>query len=77
MALVSLHDVTLGLMDSPLLENVSLQIERGERIGLLGRNERRQEHAAAADQRRAAASVRIIRDPSLRVALLTQQVPAT
>ncbi len=38
MALISLQDVTLGFGGPPLLENVNLQIEAGEGIGLLGRN---------------------------------------
>lgn len=38
MALVSLQDVSLGFGGPLLLENIDLQIERGERVGLLGRN---------------------------------------
>lgn len=38
MALISLQDVSLGFGGPPLLENVNLQIERGEWVGLLGRN---------------------------------------
>ena len=38
MALISLQDVSLGFGGPRLLENVNLQIERGEWIGLLGRN---------------------------------------
>ncbi len=38
MALLSLEDVTFGHGGRPLLEGVTLQIERGERIALLGRN---------------------------------------
>lgn len=38
MALVSLQDVNLGFGGPLLLEDVNLQIERGEMIGLLGRN---------------------------------------
>lgn len=38
MALVSLQEVSLGFGGPLLLENVSLQIERGDWIGLLGRN---------------------------------------
>ena len=38
MALVSLREVTLGYGGPPLIENVTLEIERGERIALLGRN---------------------------------------
>jgi ABC transport system ATP-binding/permease protein len=38
MALISLQDVSLGFGGPLLLEDVNLQIERGEWIGLLGRN---------------------------------------
>ncbi len=38
MALISLQDVSLGFGGPLLLEAVDLQIERGERVGLLGRN---------------------------------------
>lgn len=38
MPLLSLEDVTFGHSRPPLLENVTLRIERGERIALLGRN---------------------------------------
>lgn len=38
MALLSLRDVTFGFESPPLIEHVDLQIERGERVGLLGRN---------------------------------------
>ena len=38
MALLSLRDVSFGFGSPPLLEHVDLQIERGERVGLLGRN---------------------------------------
>jgi ATP-binding cassette subfamily F protein uup len=38
MALLSLREVSFGFGSPPLLEKVELQIERGERVGLLGRN---------------------------------------
>lgn len=38
MALLSLENVTFGFGKPPLMEGVSLSIERGERIALLGRN---------------------------------------
>lgn len=38
MALLSLRDVSFGFGSPPLLEHVELQVERGERVGLLGRN---------------------------------------
>lgn len=38
MALISFQEVRIGFGGHPLLDNVSFQIERGERVGLLGRN---------------------------------------
>ncbi|HSL45166.1 MAG TPA: ATP-binding cassette domain-containing protein [Anaerolineales bacterium] len=38
MALISLQDVSLGFGEPRLLEDVSMQIESGEWVGLLGRN---------------------------------------
>ena len=38
MALVSLDDVSIGFLGPPLLDDVTCQIEAGERIGLVGRN---------------------------------------
>ena len=38
MSLISLQDVSLGFGGPKLLENINLQIERGEWVGLLGRN---------------------------------------
>jgi ATP-binding cassette subfamily F protein uup len=38
MAMISFQEVGLGFGGSLLLENANLQIERGERLGLLGRN---------------------------------------
>jgi len=38
MALLSLRDVSFTFSGPPLIEDVNLEIERGERIGLLGRN---------------------------------------
>jgi ABC transport system ATP-binding/permease protein len=38
MALISLQEVRIGFGGHPLLDEVSFQVERGERVGLLGRN---------------------------------------
>jgi ABC transport system ATP-binding/permease protein len=38
MALITLKDVSWGLGAAPLLDKISLQIEKGERVCLLGRN---------------------------------------
>ena len=38
MALISLQEVSLGFGGPKLFEGINLQIERGEWVGLLGRN---------------------------------------
>ena len=38
MALLSLQDIHVNFGDPPLLDGVSLQLEPGERVGILGRN---------------------------------------
>jgi len=38
MALISMRDVCWGFGESPLLENVTFQVEAGERVSLVGRN---------------------------------------
>ena len=38
MALLSLQDVSISFGGSPLLDKVSMQVEKGERVCLLGRN---------------------------------------
>jgi ABC transport system ATP-binding/permease protein len=38
MALISMQEVSIGFGGPPLLDSVNLQIERGEMVGLLGRN---------------------------------------
>ena len=77
MPLLSLHDVRLTFVPPALLDGVDLQIEPGERIGLLGRNGagkstllRVLEGTLAPD------SGEVVRQPGLRVAGLQQDVPA-
>ena len=38
MALIGMRDLCWGFSNPPLLENITFQIEKGERVGLLGRN---------------------------------------
>ncbi len=38
MALIGMRDVNWGFVAPPLLENINFQIEKGERVCLLGRN---------------------------------------
>ncbi len=76
MALVGLQNVSVGFGGDPLLENMNLQIEAGERICLIGRNgagkttlmrlllgEIEPEHGI------------LSRSPGLAIASLTQEVP--
>ena len=76
MALLGIQDVHVGYGGPPLIEHVNLQIERGERICLLGRN--------GAGKSTLMKLIRgdiepesgvISRTPSLSVAYLTQVVP--
>ncbi len=76
MALISLNSVSLKFAGPPVLDSASLQIEEGERIGLLGRNGagkttilRLLEGSLAPD------SGDVVRRPGLRVAMLQQDVP--
>jgi len=38
MALIGMRDVSWGFGESPLLDNIGFRIEKGERVGLVGRN---------------------------------------
>ncbi len=76
MALVSLNNVSIAFAGPPLLDSASLQIEDGERLGLLGRNGagkstllRILEGTVEPD------SGDVIRQPGLSVASLQQDVP--
>jgi ATP-binding cassette subfamily F protein uup len=75
-ALISCQDLRVLYGDRPLLDGADLQIEQGERIGLVGRNGEGKstllEILAGEVEPEAGA---VVRAPSLRVALLPQQVP--
>jgi ATP-binding cassette subfamily F protein uup len=76
MALLGLSNVSLTFAGPPLLDSVGLQIDEGERVGLLGRNGAGKstllkilEGTLAPD------SGEVFRRPALRVAGLQQEVP--
>ncbi|MEK7349093.1 MAG: ATP-binding cassette domain-containing protein [Candidatus Eisenbacteria bacterium] len=76
MSLISLNNVSLTFAGPALLDAVSLQLEDGERVGLLGRNGAGKstllkilEGTLAPD------SGDVVRQPGLRVASLPQEVP--
>ncbi|RPI28930.1 MAG: ABC transporter ATP-binding protein, partial [Chloroflexota bacterium] len=76
MALISLQEVSQGFGGPLLLEQVSLQIERGEWVGLLGRNGMGKTtllklvYGALEPE-----SGTLARQQSLRMAYLPQEVP--
>jgi len=76
MALLSLRNVTLAFGGAPLLDGVSLQVERGERICLLGRNGAGKSSLLALAAGEVAPDGGIIdRQQGLRTATLPQDVP--
>ena len=76
MALLSMRDVSVGFGGALVLENINLQIERGERLGLVGRNGVGKStllKIIAGELEPDAGTV--IRERGLRVAYLVQEVP--
>jgi ABC transport system ATP-binding/permease protein len=76
MALVSLQEVSLGFGGPLLLEDVNLQVERGEMIGLLGRNGMGKSTLLKLIYGDLAPEVgTVARQQNLRTAYLPQEVP--
>ncbi|GBC61684.1 ABC transporter ATP-binding protein [Desulfonema ishimotonii] len=76
MALLSVKNVNLGFGGPLLLDNISLQIERGERVCLLGRNGTGKSTLLKLISRQIPPDAgEIIRQQGIRVAQLTQEVP--
>ncbi len=76
MPLLTLHDVSLSFAGPPLLDRVGLQIEDGERLGLLGRNGAgKSTLLRVLEGALPPADGEVVRAPHLRVASLPQDVP--
>ena len=76
MALISLNNVSLTFAGPALLDSVSLQIEEGERVGLLGRNGAgKSTLLKVLEGTLEPDSGDVVRQPGLRVASLAQEVP--
>ena len=76
MALLSLNDIRLTFSGPPLLDGVNLQVDEGERLGLLGRNGAgKSTLLKIIDGSLDPDSGEVVRQPRLRVASLQQDVP--
>ncbi|SIO23436.1 ATP-binding cassette, subfamily F, uup [Singulisphaera sp. GP187] len=76
MALLSLRDVSLAFGGPRLLDQVSIQVERGERLCLLGRNgEGKSTLLRVIEGELQADEGEVIRQQGLRIARLPQEVP--
>ena len=76
MALVSLREVSFGYGGRHLLEKVDLQIERGERVGLVGRNgSGKSTLMKLISGELAADDGQVLRGPGVRIGRLIQEVP--
>jgi len=76
MALISIRDLWVAFGEPPLLDHVNLQIERGERVGLLGRNG----VGKSTLMRLIYGDItpdegELVRQQGMRIALLPQEVP--
>ncbi len=76
MPLLTLHDLTASFGGPPLMEGANLQVEPGERIGLLGRNGTgKSTLLRIIDGRHVADEGEVRLAPGATTALLTQDVP--
>ncbi len=77
MALLSLRDISMSFGQAPVLEDVSLQIEAGERICLIGRNgEGKTTLMNIIYGLLEPLGGEIVRRPGLKISMLDQKVPA-
>ena len=76
MPLVSLHDIRLAFGGPPLFDGLGFQLEKGERVGLLGRNgSGKSTLLSILSGERKPDEGRVDRAQGLRVACLPQEVP--
>lgn len=77
MALLNLQNVTLAFGSEPLLDNVNLQIQEGEKISLLGRNGcGKSTMMRLINGSHDPDGGMLVHDKNMKTALLTQEVPA-
>ena len=77
MALISCQSLSIAFGGPNLLDNAGLQLERGERVGLLGRNGEGKSTLLNIIMGTVAPDVgEVVRGAGLRVSLVEQQVPA-
>ena len=78
MALVTLQNVSLSFGGPPVLDSISMQIEAGERVCLVGRNgEGKSSLMRLISGEQPPDSGRIIRQQGVKIARLDQEVPAS
>lgn len=76
MALLSINAISMGFGQAPILDNVSLQVEEGERICLIGRNgEGKTTLMKMIYGQMEPLSGQITRKPGLEIGMLEQTVP--
>lgn len=76
MALISLQDVCLGFGGPLLLENINLQVEKGEWVGVLGRNGMGKSTLLKLISGELSPDSGVVaRQQNIRIALLSQEVP--
>jgi len=76
MALISCHQISIAFGGDPLIREATLQIERGERIGLLGRNgEGKTTLLRMICGETLPDQGRITKDKSIHATILPQQIP--
>ncbi len=76
MALIGIRDVSLGFGSPPLLDHVNLQIERGERVCLIGRNGAGKSTLLRLIHGDADADAgEIVRSQGARISLMPQEAP--